>query len=71
MAEHRFKIGQAVVFRPKSKTLKMPIPLDWRFRIVQLLPALNGFARYRIRNELDGRGEHIAIENELRPSEAI
>jgi hypothetical protein len=29
---------------------------------------LNGSARYRIRNELDGHSEHIAIESELRPS---
>jgi len=65
MADHKFKIGQAVLFRPKLQLTLTP--LNGRpCRVIQILPAMNGEAHYRIRS-VQTEHEIAASESELRP----
>ena len=60
MADHKFKIGQLVLFCPKRR------PTDKRpYRVVQILSAPIGEAQYRIRCTGNDR-EFAAKESELR-----
>ena len=66
MADHRFKIGQAVLFRPKQQLTLTP--LNGRpCRVTQILPAMNGEVHYRIRS-VQTEHEIAASESELRRS---
>jgi hypothetical protein len=69
MADHKFKIGQTVLFRPKRQLTLTP--LNGRpCRIIQLMPAMNGELHYRIRSVLTEH-EIAASESELRPSGTV
>ena len=66
MADHKFKIGQAVLFRPKQQLTLTP--LNGRpCRVIQILPAMNGEVHYRIRS-VQTEHEIAASESELRRS---
>ena len=61
MADHKFKIGQMVLFCPKRR------PTDRRpYRVVQILSAPLGESQYRIKSTGSER-EFTAKESELRP----
>lgn len=63
MADHKFKIGQLVFFRPKASR-GITAPLNCLYRIIRRLPGLNRRTRYWIRcTESDD--EFAASEREL------
>jgi hypothetical protein len=69
MADHKFKIGQTVLFRPKRQLTLTP--LNGRpCRVIQLLPAMNGEPNYRIKS-MQTQHEIAATESELRPLQAF
>jgi len=62
-AEHKFKIGQVVYFRPKSQFLPLsasPGP----YQITRRLPAADGEFQYVIRSTHEDH-ERVAKESEL------
>jgi len=64
MAEHKFKIGQTVFFRPKSSRA-INVPLNQSFQVTRRLPDDGGQRLYRIRCTVT-HGEFVANESELR-----
>ena len=62
-AEHKFKIGQVVFFRPKP-IRGIGAPANQKYRITQLLPASRGQPQYQIRCEETQRN-FAASEREL------
>ena len=67
MAEHKFKIGQIVFFRPKLRPTDTPAN-NLPYRITQSLPPINGEPGYRIQFS---EREFLASESELRPMKAF
>jgi hypothetical protein len=63
MAEHKFKIGQVVYFRPKRSMVPVDAP-SGSYQIIRRLPAANGEFEYVIRSAYDGH-ERVARESEL------
>jgi len=63
MAEHKFKIGQMVYYRPRSRLVDAPTHRT--YQIIQRLPATDGEYQYRIKYTHD-QHERIAMESELR-----
>ena len=62
MAEHKFKIGQVVCFRPKWI---MPVNApSGRYQITRRLPARDGEFEYAIRSDYENH-ERVARESEL------
>jgi hypothetical protein len=69
MADHRFKIGQTVLFRPKRQLTFTP--LNGRpCRVIQLLRAMNGEPHYRIKS-MQTEHEIAASESELQPMQTF
>ena len=64
MADHKFKIGQVVLFRP-NPIRGIGAPANQRYRITQRLPASRGRPQYQIRCEETERN-FSANERELR-----
>lgn len=65
MADHKFKIGQMVFYRPRGDHV-ISVPLSRAFRITHQLPdTLNGEAQYQIRCPLT-KVEFAASVRELR-----
>jgi len=65
MADHKFKIGQMVLFRPKQRPTDTP-PDNRSYRVMQILSATVGEHQYRIK-PMGGEREFAATERELRP----
>ena len=63
MAEHKFKIGQGVYFRPKKSSFRIDAP-SGSYQIVRRLPATGGEFQYVIRSAYEGH-ERVARESEL------
>jgi len=63
MAEHRFKIGQAVYFHPKKSRLAFPAPVG-PYQITKRFPAIGGEFEYAIRSAHEDN-ERVAKESEL------
>jgi hypothetical protein len=63
MAEHRFKIGETVFFRPRPS--RRIVPLNHPYRITRRLPEARGVPQYQIRCTVTD-GEFEASESELR-----
>jgi len=63
MAEHRFKIGQAVYFHPKKSRLALHAPVG-HYQITKRLPATGGEFEYSIRSAHEDY-ERVARESEL------
>jgi len=64
MADHKFKIGQTVFYRPRLR--QTDTPLDNRpYQVIQILSAPVGKLQYRIKSE-HGEREFVARESELR-----
>jgi hypothetical protein len=64
MAEHKYKLGQTVYFRPGNTT---DYSMTYRqYQVVKRLPAIGGKFRYQIRS-VNEQEKIIARENELRP----
>ena len=64
MADHKFKIGQTVFFRPKiSRAIN--VPLNHSFQVTRRLPFMHGQHHYQIRCTVT-HGEFVANESELR-----
>ena len=61
MAGHKFKVGEAVLFRPKRRQIDGP--LSRAYRITQQLPARGNF-QYQIRCTVT-EDEFAASESEL------
>lgn len=68
MADHKFRIGQTVLFRPKLRqTDTLP---DYRpYRVVQILSARIGEPQYRIKGSSECM--FAARESELRSMQAV
>ena len=63
MAEHKFKIGQAVYFHPqKSRSVSDAPPGP--YQITRRLPAIDGEFQYVIRSTYESH-ERVARESEL------
>jgi hypothetical protein len=59
---HKFKIGQTVNYRPKSRMLSTA---RGTYKVTRLMPALDGQQpEYRIRHSSE-EFERVAFENEL------
>ena len=68
MADHKFKIGQMVSFRPKLRQADT-LP-DYRpYRVMQILSVPIGVPQYRIKSS--GEREFAAMESELRSMQAV
>jgi len=65
MADHRFKIGQTVFFRPRESRRGIA-PLNYPYRVMQRLPEARGELQYQIRCTVTEQ-EFAASERELRP----
>ena len=63
MAEHKFKIGQAVYFHPKKSRLMSDAP-PGPYQITRRLPAIDGEFQYVIRSAYESH-ERVAKESEL------
>ncbi len=63
MAEHKFRIGQAVEFFPDPGVDRASRGRD---TIVRLLPLEGGTPQYRVKNTTDGH-ERMARETQLGP----
>jgi len=63
MAEHKFKIGQNVFFRPKKSKLPSYAP-SGPYRITKRFPAVDGEFEYAIRSVNESH-ERIARESDL------
>ena len=63
MAEHKFKIGQAVYFHPKKSRLVSDAP-PGPYQIIRRLPAIDGDFQYVIRSAYESH-ERVAKETEL------
>lgn len=63
MAEHKFKIGQVVYFRPKKSRLVSDAP-PGPYQIIRRPPAMDGEFQYVIRSEYESH-ERVARESEL------
>lgn len=61
MAEHKFRVGQAVEFFPDPGVDKVS---RGRYTIVRLLPLEAGTPQYRLKNSTDGH-ERMARETQL------
>jgi hypothetical protein len=66
MAEHKFKIGQTVLFRPRASR-GINIALNHPYQITRRLPVAGGQHQYRIRC-IATDGEFAASESELQPA---
>ena len=64
MSEHKFKIGQAVFFRPRASR-RIDTPLNRPYQVTQRLPDAPGAPQYQIRCTLTGK-EFAAGDSELR-----
>jgi hypothetical protein len=63
MAEYKFKIGQAVYFRPKRTSTPLSAP-PGPYQITRRLPAAEGEFQYVIRSANEDH-ERVAKESEL------
>jgi hypothetical protein len=63
MAEHKFKIGQMVLFHPHSRGIDAPRHLP--YEITARLPPTDGEFQYRIKS-IHEEHERVASESELR-----
>lgn len=63
MADHKFKIGQSVYFRPKKSTFRIDVP-SGSYQIIRRMPATDGEFQYVIRSAHEGH-ERVARESEL------
>jgi hypothetical protein len=63
MAEHRFKIGQGVHYRPKRSRLALHATAG-PYQIIRRIPARGGKFKYAIRSANEDY-EHIVKESEL------
>jgi hypothetical protein len=64
MAEHRFKIGQAVYFHPKKSRLAFRAPVS-PYQIIKRFPTTGGEFEYAIKSAYEDN-ERVAKESELR-----
>jgi hypothetical protein len=63
MAEHKFKIGQTVYFRPKEPIFPVDVPPGF-YEITRRLPAADGEFQYAIRSTYENH-DRVARESEL------
>jgi hypothetical protein len=63
MAEHKFKIGQVVYFRPKRSSSPL-LPSSGPYQIIKRLPAAEGDFQYVIRSANEDH-QRVARESEL------
>jgi hypothetical protein len=67
MAEHKFKIGQTVLFRPRAdRGINISLNL---YQVTRRLPVAGGQHQYRIRCTAT-HSEFAASESELQPAAA-
>jgi hypothetical protein len=64
MAEHKFKIGQIVYFRPRKSRLPVNNAPPGPYQITERLPEAGGEVEYAIRNTYEDY-ERVARESEL------
>jgi len=69
MPSHKFKVGQAVLFRlstPRLKPVKQQQGRKEEYEIVRLLPRTGSEYQYRIKGGADGH-ERVVTEIEINP----
>jgi len=63
MAAHKYKLGQAVHFRPKKSRLALNAPVG-PYQITKLFPKADGELKYAIRTASEN-SDRVARESEL------
>jgi hypothetical protein len=68
VTEHKFKIGQLVLYHPKAKGLPLLDTARGTYQVIRRLPpADDGEFQYEIRSDREGH-TRVAKESELTPA---